>query len=309
MLKKEIIPLENTVKRKRIRKINRMNWFDYLNYIILSIFALITLYTFYYILIGSFNNGLDYTAGGVYLWPRKFSLENYIIVFSDKRLYHAYFITILRVIIGTVTGILFTSLVAYGMSRSELKFRKFFTWANLFTMFFGGGLIPTFMIMKALGLFDNFMVYIIPYLYNVYNMIIFSSFFRGIPAELRESAVLDGANEYLIWWKLILPLSKPVLATVSLWSALGHWNAFFDTHIYTINQDLQTIQYYLYQIINQSNLPDVGTIPLPPDIAANISPQTVNFAAIIVTTLPIMFVYPFIAKHFTKGVMVGSLKG
>ena len=299
----------NLNKGKHIRKINKMNWFDYINYILLTLFALLTLYTFWYIFIGSFNNGLDYTAGGVYLWPRKFSLENYIIIFSDNRLYQAYLITILRVVVGTITGILFTSLVAYGMSQRQLKFKKFFNWVNLITMFFGGGLIPTFLVIKFLGLFDNFLVYIIPYLYNVYNMIIFSSFFKGIPGELRESAILDGANEYLIWWKLILPLSKPVLATVALWAALGHWNAFFDTLIYTNNQNLQTLQYYLYQIINQSNLPDVGTIPLPPDIVTNISPQTVNFAAIVVTTLPIMLVYPFVGKYFTKGVMVGSLKG
>jgi len=164
-------------------------------------------------------------------------------------------------------------------------------------------------VIKALGMFDTFWVYIIPSLYGVYNMIVFSTFFRGLPSSIRESAIIDGAGEYRIWWQLTLPLSKAVIATVALWTSLGHWNSFYDTMVFTNKPALQTLQYYLMKVIKEASMPPMGDIPLPYDVIKNISPQTVTFAAIVIATLPIMFVYPFLSKHFMKGVLVGSLKG
>jgi len=296
--------------RKGVRKaLQPFNLFDVLNYTFLAIFALMSLYPLIYVIAGSLNEGQDYTMGGVFFFPRKFSFENYLVILNDSRLLIGYKNTILRVLIGVPASLIFTSLVAYAMSRKELIGRSFFYWANIFTMFFGGGLVPYFLVIKTLGLYDNFLVYIIPSLYSVYRMIVFSNFFHTIPEELRESAIIDGCSELYVWYKIIMPLSKPVLATVALWSAVGHWNSFFDTMVFTINPKLQTLQYYLLKVIRESSMPETSEVPLPPEILKNISPQTVSLAAIIVATLPILFVYPFLQKYFAKGVLIGSLKG
>ncbi len=282
--------------------------FDILNTVIMILFSFLTLYPLYYVLIGSFNEGLDYLSGGVYFWPRKFVFDNYLIILTDSRLWNSYLITFARTILGTGTAILFTSIVAYAMSRRELRYRKVFYGLNIFTMFFGGGLIPFFLVINLLGLFNNFLIYIIPCMYSVYNMIIMQSFFKSIPDGLHEAAVVDGADEFCIFWKIYMPLSKPVLATVSLWIAVGHWNSFFDSMVFTSNDKLNTLQHFLYKIINQANISTDG-IQLPVEILERISPQTVTYAAILVSTLPVLCIYPLLQKYFEKGLTIGSLKG
>jgi putative aldouronate transport system permease protein len=285
---------------------NKMTTFDWINYSILGLFALITLYPFIYVLAGSFNDGLDYAGGGVWLFPRKITLANYTVVMKDVAFWKAFFNTVSITIIGTVCALLVTSAVAYAMSRRELKFRGAFQWINLFAMFFSGGLIPYFLIINMLGLYDNYLVYIIPSLYSVYNMIIIQSFFKGIPEELREAAVIDGAGELRIWFTIYIPLSKPVLATVALWLATGFWNSYFNTMVYTRGGDLATLQYHLMKMIKQAK---VDTGGMDPSLIEQTTSQTISFAAIIIATLPIVCVYPSIQKHFAKGVMIGSLKG
>ncbi len=289
---------------KKIKK----TWFDYLNYILLALFALICLYPMIYVLACSFNSGTDYVKGGIYLWPRDVTFENFLLVFNDPRLWRSYGITILRTVFGTVLALLYTSIVGYAMSRKNLRGRSIFYKIFIFTMFFSGGTVPYYLIIIALGLFDNFLVYIIPCLFSVYNMLVFSNFFRGIPEEIRESAVMDGASETRIFFSIILPLSMPVVSTVALWIAVGHWNSFYDTMLYTSSDRLWTLQYYLMKVIKESSLPtNVGG--LPSDILNNVSPETVSFAAIIISVIPILIVYPLIFKMLTKGVVVGSLKG
>lgn len=285
------------------------NMFDYINIIFMILFAFITLYPIYFVLIGSFNEGLDYTAGGVYFWPRKFTLDNYRVVLNDMRIWQGYLVTIARTTLATLLHILVTSMVAYAMSREELRGKKFFYWFNIFTMFFGGGLIPYFIVIKYLGLFNNFLVYIIPAAYSVYHMIIIQNFFKRIPSEIRESAIIDGANEYMIFFRIMIPLSKPVLATVALWNVVGHWNSYFESMYYVTNEKLHSLQYVLMRIINESTVPTGGIVPLPPDIFERISPKTVSLAAIIVSTLPVLLIYPLLQKYFTKGIYIGSLKG
>ena len=287
-------------------KKNKMNAFDWCNYVVLGLFALITLYPFLYVLAGSFNDGMDYAGGGVWLFPRKVTLANYTVVMEDVAFWKAFMNTVSITIIGTVSALLITSAVAYAMSRKELRFHAAFQWINLFAMFFSGGLIPYFLIINMLGLYDNYMVYIIPSVYSVYNMIIVQSFFKSIPEELREAAVIDGAGEIRIWLTIYMPLSKPVLATVSLWLATGFWNSYFNTMVYTRGGDLATLQYHLMKMIKQAK---VDTGGMDPSLLEQTTSQTISFAAIIIATLPIVCVYPFIQKHFAKGVMIGSLKG
>ncbi len=289
--------------RKQRKKV-----FDWINVTFMIIFAIMSVYPLIYVLAGSFSEGADYIKGGIYLFPRVFSLENYQVVLNDIRLWKAYGITIARTILGTVSGILFTAIVAFAMSRKSLIGRSWIYRFFIFTMFFGGGLIPYFWVINLLGLFDSFFVYIIPALFSVYNMLVFVNFFKTIPEEIHESAVMDGASEFKIFFRIILPLSGPVISTIGLWIAVGHWNSFFDTMIYTSNNNLWTLQYYLMKVIKESSMPAAG-VSLPYELLEKIAPETVSLAAIIISVIPIFVLYPLILKTLTKGVVIGSLKG
>ena len=290
--------------------LNRNTRWDYVMIFGMILFMLVCIYPFWYVLAGSFSDGADYMRGGVYLLPRKFSLQNYIVTLADSRLYIGFRVTILRTVICTVTHVLFTSMVAYAMSRKDLPCRSLIYWINMFTMFFGGGLIPFYILLKQLRLINTFWVYLIPGLYSVYNMIIFSNYFHSIPEEMHESATMDGASEFRMLYQLYLPLSTPVLATVALWVGVGHWNAFFDSMVYTTDRNLQTLQLYLYKMIKTSEFvssADMGG--LPSSIQQNVTATTVRYATIIVSTIPILCIYPFLQRFLTKGIMLGSLKG
>ena len=268
-------------------------------------FILITFYPFWYVIIGSFTNGLTYEMGGVLILPKDVTLANFRVVFNDDRLWVAFRNTVLRTVLGTGVALLFTSMVAYAMSRRELRHRKFFRAVNMFTMFFSGGIVPFYMLVNWIGLYNNFLVYILPMTYSVYNMIVMSSFFINIPEELRESAVMDGAGEFRVWMQIYMPLSKAVLATVGLWVAVGHWNAYMATLLYTDKDSLITLQYYLMRLIKDASMPE----GLDGGLVNQISSKTVSYAAIVVATIPIICVYPLIQKQFAKGVLVGSVKG
>lgn len=282
--------------------------FDWINVSLLLVFSLMSVYPLVYVLAGSFSEGADYINGGIWLFPRVFSLENYNVVLNDIRLWKAYGITIARTILGTITGVIFTAIVAYAMSRPNLIGKPVIYRFFIFTMFFGGGLIPYFLVINVLGLFDSFWVYIIPALFSVYNMLVFVNFFKTIPEEIHESAVMDGASEFRIFFSILLPLSGPVVSTVALWIAVGHWNSFFETMIYTSNENLWTLQYYLMKVINESSMPAPG-VSLPVELLNKVAPETVSLAAIIISVIPIFIIYPLILKTLTKGVVIGSLKG
>jgi len=283
----------------------RVHAFDVVNFAWMAVFCVLCIYPIFYVLIGSFNQGADYAKGGVYLFPRVFTFENYRVVLEKGEMWHAYLVTLGRTVIGTVTALVFTSVVAYAMSRPNLKGKKFFYWANIFTMFFNGGLVPYFLIISSIGLFDSFWVYIIPGLYSVYNMIVISSFFSSISSELHEAALVDGASEFRIWWQIYMPLSKPVLATVALWLAVGHWNAYFDTMIYAPSENLHTLQYFLLRAIQSSTM----TEGMTETMMQRVSAKTISLAAIIISVVPVMFFFPFVRKNFQSGIMIGSLKG
>jgi putative aldouronate transport system permease protein len=200
-------------------------------------------------------------------------------------------------------------MVAYGMSRPHLRFRNVYWWIGLFTLFFNGGLIPIFLVLRTLGFINRFSVYVIPLIYSVFNMIILHNFFRTVPDEIHESATIDGAGEFRIWLQLYLPLSKPALATVALWTAVFHWNSFFDSMVFTTRPDLATLQLYLMKLIKESASITDTEGRIPSVVRQQFTAETIRLAAIVVSIVPIMLVYPFLQKYFVKGVMIGSLKG
>lgn len=283
--------------------------FDRLNIALMIFFCFIILYPVWYTIILSFNDGTDAMKGGIYLWPRKFSLENYITVAKTPGIFKAFGITISRTVIGVITHVLFTAMVAYGLSKRELKGRKLYLTIGIITMFFNGGLIPTFLLIKDLKLLDSFLVFIIPTLFSFFDLIIFQSFFRELPRSLEESAYIEGANDFQIFFKIILPLSMPVLATIALFNGVFHWNDFFTGVIYINNPDLQPIQTFLYKVIAQSSSNQMmNAMPATMSNVQKTTSESIKLATMVLTTLPIVCVYPFLQKYFVKGMMLGAVK-
>lgn len=291
--------------RKRTHRRIRMTWADWVIYVILFLFALVTFYMLWYVIIGSFSNGRMYASGGVFLVPNGFTFANYSVIIADMEFWTAFRNSVFRTVTGVVTELLFTALVAYAMTNKYLRCRQAYYWIFIFTMFFSGGIVPMYLLLRVLGLYDSFWVYIIPSIFSVYNMIVISSFYKGIPDSLYEAAELDGAGELTIWAVVYMPLSKSVLATVALWIAVDHWNSYMGTMLYTdAGEWTNTLQFYLKQLINEASGVSSGS-----EYSDLVSARTISYAAIVIALIPIMCFYPFIQKHFTRGVMIGSLKG
>lgn len=283
--------------------------FDIVNTIIMIVICFMMLYPVWYTLVNSLNDGTDAMLGGIYWWPRVFSLDSYKAVFADSKIFRAFGVSFFRTVIGTTVHVLFTSMVAYGLSKKYLMGRKYFMAMGTITLFFNGGLIPTFLLYRSLGLLDRFVVYIIPSMFNFYNLLIFQAFFREIPEALEESAKIDGANDFYIFIRIILPLSKPVLATIALFTGVYHWNDYFAGVIFINNPDLQPIQTFLYRVIAETT--SVHMLQnMPTGIrTTSVTSQTIRLATMVVTTVPVVCVYPFLQKYFVKGMLLGSIKG
>jgi putative aldouronate transport system permease protein len=293
-------------------KTNKTDVFDVINVLLMLGMIFIMLYPMWFCIAGALSDGQDYMRGGVYFWPRKITFANIRALFFEPVILDAFKITILKCLIGTITSLLFTTIVAYGITRRNLRFKKFYIAYIMFTMFFGGGMIPYFVLIKDLRLYNNFLVYIIPSLYSVWNMIIIQSFIRELPASLIEAAKIDGYGEYSILFKIVIPLSMPVLAAIALFTIVGHWNSYFDSMLYTSSPSLQTIQYYLRKVIvdpAMSNSMGARSVQQIPESARKITPQTIKLAAMMITSLPIVLIYPFLQKYFAKGMLIGSIKG
>ncbi len=273
----------------------------------LLIFSALTFYPLWYVLIGSVSDGQDYLKGGVYFLPRIFTFESYKTIFANERIWNGLVITLFRCAVGPVSSVLFTSFVAYGMSRKNLRWRKFFNVWALIPMFFGGGLIPYYLLCKMLGLLNTFAIYIIPGMYSVYNMILIRSFFKSTPEELHEAAVLDGAGEFRIYFQLMIPLCMPVLITIFMWSFIGHWNDYLTSMLYCPQRpDLDSLQYVLRQIIAAA---DAGSFDSVLSVSGKATSETISYAAMTFGALPLIVIFPFVQKYLTQGVYVGSLKG
>ncbi|WP_373285841.1 carbohydrate ABC transporter permease [Paenibacillus segetis] len=282
--------------------------FDWGNVILMLFICFITLYPIWYVLINSFNDGVDAMRGGIYWLPRVFSLESYEAVFKNKGLMTSMGVTVAKTLIGTVVHVLFTAMVAYGISRKDLIGRNLYMLIGTITMFFGGGLIPTYLLMRDLHLLDNFMVYIIPAMFSFFDLIIFTTFFRDIPEGMEEAAKIDGANDLKIFFRIVLPVSMPVLATIAMFHGVFQWNDYFTAVIYTNNAALQPIQTFLYRIVALSGSNQIASV-VPGNVVRTVTSQSVKLATMVITTVPIVMVYPFLQKYFVKGFMIGSMKG
>ncbi len=294
---------------KRNRRTTSEYIFDNLNVLIMLFICFITLYPIWYVLVNSLNEGLDAMKGGIYWWPRDFTFDNYKAVFANEGIVTSYGVTIAKTVIGTVAHVFFTAMVAYALSRKDLRGRKLYMFIGIVTMFFSGGLIPQFLLYRELGLLDSFFVYIIPALFSFFDLIIFVSFFRALPTSLEEAAKIDGASDIKIFLKVVIPLSMPVIATIALFHGVYQWNDYFAGVIFVNNPDLQPIQTYLYKIIAESSSNQMMT-NAPGGVASKtVTSQSIKLATMVITTLPIVIVYPFLQKYFVKGMLIGSIKG
>ncbi|MFH5181862.1 carbohydrate ABC transporter permease [Paenibacillus sp. TAB 01] len=269
--------------------------------------VVVTLYPFLYMIAVSFSDAVYVLKNEITLWPKGWNLKVYKIVLEDPRISSAYVNTILYTVVGTVISLIITAMGAFAISKKELPMHKTFTMMIVFTMFFSGGMIPTFLVVKSIGLIDTLWGMVLPTAISTWNLIVMRTFFSAMPKELEESGKLDGLNDIGIFFRLVLPLSKAVLATIGLFYAVGMWNNFYSALLYLRDQSLFPLQVVLRNIVLQgqvisSNVSSVGGDNLVVD-------DTLKYATILVSTLPILLVYPFLQKYFVQGVMIGSVKG
>ena len=272
---------------------------------------IITFFPFWQIFVLSVNDAGDSLRGGLLLMPRELNLSSYKAVFQNEEILSSLGVTVARTIIGVPLTVFCVAMLAYVLSKKELVHRSAITFFFVFTMYFSGGLIPTYMVIKALGLIDNFLVFIFPGLINIYWMILVRTYIEGLPAELFEAAASEGAGEFTIFLKVVLPLSMPVLATILLFSAISHWNAWYDSYIYTYKPQLKTLQAVLVKILNQYQ---TGAMVSQAQQMANeakkmpVSSESIRMTVTMVATIPIILVYPFLQKYFIKGMLLGAVK-
>ncbi len=281
-------------------------------YIILIALCLIILLPCINVLALSFNEGADAAKGGVYFFPRLFTLANYKEVFADGSIMRAYKITIARTIIGTAASLLVTSLAAYSLKETKLPGRKVITILITFTMLFSGGMIPTYIQYNKLHLLNSFWVYVVPSLVSVTYLLMMRTFFEAIPDSLEESAKLDGCGYFKIYTKIMLPLSKPVIAVVGLYTAVNHWNDWFSGAFYMKSSELWPVQTVLQQMLSRAMAAqqEVSSVSQAIAHSANtVTSDSLKMAAVIVTTVPILCIYPFVQKYFAQGAMIGAVKG
>lgn len=274
-------------------------------YILLIALAALCLFPFLYVVSVSVTPETEVMRRGIVIIPESVTLSAYKEVIRSHGIGQAYKITLFRTIVGTALNMLFTVIAAYPLSKKYLPGRSSFLLFIVFTMMFSGGLIPTYLLIRSLGLLDTPWVLIVPHLISAFNLVIIKGFFEQLPAEIEESARVDGASELQSLAKIILPLSMPVMATISLFYAVGHWNSYFDAIVYINRTDLMPLQVVLRNILLnvQSQSADLGSA------AEYVSTIALQMAAVVITTVPILLVYPFLQKHFTKGVLMGSIKG
>ncbi|TLS52593.1 carbohydrate ABC transporter permease [Paenibacillus antri] len=276
----------------------------------LTLFSLFTLYPFINILAVSLNDKIDTIRGGIYLWPRVWSTQNYAEIFANPHLFGAFLMSVLRTVVGTALGILCTALFAYALSTKEFMYRKLLNGMLVVTLYVNGGLIPTYLLIKNLELMNTFWVYILPLLVSGFYIIIMRSYFETLPEGLIESAKIDGAGHFQTLFRIVMPVSLPVLATITLFVAVLHWNSWFDNFLYTSReQNLSLLQYELMKILLSAMNQSAGQQAHIDESTINIAnPQSVRSAMTIIVTVPILLVYPFLQRYFVKGMTVGAMK-
>lgn len=281
--------------------------FSAVNVVLLAMFCLLAVYPFIYTMTMSLSTAAEASREGFHLYPGEVSLTAFEMVLGNPEILTGYGNTLFRTVFGTLATLLATCLCAYPLSRPYMPHRRLYTFLVLFTMLFNGGIVPTYLLIKNLHLIDTRLVYILPTLIAAFNVIVVKSFFQQLPASLAESAKIDGAGEFRILFHLYMPLSKPVLATVGLWTAVTHWNMWFDALIYVNSDSKQVMQTFLQRIVIESNTELIEKGLVSPDVT-QFTPETIKAATVIVTILPILFVYPFVQRYFVKGITLGGVK-
>ena len=281
-----------------------------LNGVFLGLMVLVTIYPFWHVVMYSLSDSHVSMSGGVFLWPREFSLLSYQQLLSTRQLYICDRNSMLKTLLGTGIALLLTALTAYPLSLPRFKGRGFFSLMIFFTMLFNGGMIPTYLLIRDLHLLDTFWVYVLPAAMSAYNMFILRNFFQSIPPSLEESALLDGANPFQVLFHIVLPLSGPALAALAMFYGVALWNGYMDNVLYVNDANLQLLQNYLRQLIAAAGAKS-GTVSEMADVSAasRLTEETVKMTVITVSVIPVLIVYPFLQKYYTKGVMVGSVKG
>jgi putative aldouronate transport system permease protein len=291
--------------------------FHSVNTVFFFFFAFITLYPFWNTIAVSFNDAMDTLQGGINFFPRKFSSFSYEVIFQTGAVPRAFFVSVARTAINLVTGVFFTAMIAYVLSRNDFALRKFFTTILVLSMYVNAGLIPTFFLIRRLDMVNSFWVYIIPGIVNAFNFIVMRTYMRTIPESVIESARLDGCGDFNIFARIILPLCLPVMATVGLFVAVGSWNSWFDTMIYNSgNVNLHTLQYKLMEYLQSSqnqgrSAGDAGAMALAAHAGAGsgmVTPMSIRAAITVVAAAPILIVYPFMQRYFVVGLSVGGVK-
>ncbi|NMO97221.1 carbohydrate ABC transporter permease [Paenibacillus lemnae] len=287
--------------------------FDIANYTFMIVVLIVTLYPFLNVLAISLNDSVDTVRGGIYIWPREFTLENYVQIFQYEGLLTGAKISVLRTLVGTLLGLISGSMLGYVLSRTEFQGRKFISVFLALTMYFSGGLIPGFILIRDLNLMNTFLVYVIPGMVSAFNVFVIRSFIDGLPYSLQESAKLDGANDFTIYYKIILPLCKPVLATIALFLAVGQWNSWLDTYLYNgQSPHLTTLQFELMKVLSSTQGTGGSAAAVAQgnmaELVKQVSPEAIKMAITIVVTVPILLVYPFLQKYFVKGMTLGAVK-
>jgi putative aldouronate transport system permease protein len=289
--------------------------FEAVKAIILGFMIIVTLYPFWNTVAVSFNLGTDTIRGGIYLWPRVWTLANYKAVWLTARIPNAFFISVSRAVVSTGLNLFLTTMLAYALSRKEFPLRRPLTLIIILSMYVNAGLFPTYFLIKKLHLAGSFLVYVIPSMISAFNFIVIRTFIKTIPESLFESARIDGTNDFQMFLLFVMPLCKPVLATVALFVAVGAWNSWFDTVLYCSNKpDLFTLQYQLMALLNSSmnqskSAADIGAAGMAANQSADmVTPMSIRSAVTIVAAVPILCVYPFVQKYFVMGMNVGSIK-
>lgn len=295
------------VYTKKLRKMKKFSLFNIMNYFFLTLAAFVTIFPFLNIIATSFSSSRAILGQEVMLWPVDFNVDAYVNIIKDGTIFLALKNTVIITIGGTILSMLATIAIAYPLSRKRLRGRSIFLKLIVFTMMFNGGLIPTFLLIKTLNLVDNYLGLWLVGLVSTYNFFVMKTFFEGIPDSLEESAIIDGASNLTILVRIILPLSKPMLATLILFYAVGNWNAYFNVMIYITTPEKQSVMVKLMQMVKNAD-PSLLAIE-GASSQINITPEGMRAAAIVVSTVPIMLFYPFVQKYFVQGVMLGAVKG
>ena len=301
---KEIVPKSN-----RIREGSRLA--NFMISLVAGLACLCTLYPMYYVFIMSISDPAEVIAMNVFLYPKGLYFHSYELLFTDHSMWRAYLNTILYTTSSTVLVLLTSVMGAYPLTIKGLKGRKFLVAFLLVPMYFSGGIIPTYLLMSRLGLYDNAWAIILPSAVSIWYIILTRSYFASIPYEMRESAQMDGANNLQILFRIYVPIAKPILAVVAIYAIVGMWNSWFSAQIYLPSQELHPLQMYLKQVLVQQtvDLTKLNKSEMESAVEQMLSATQIKYAMIIFTTLPIIFTYPFFQKYFIKGVMIGSLKG